>query len=200
MDSDMKKWKLLILCGLIIAAMAAGLIAVNRSGDSMAAKSEAANETMDRMFQEMGVLQVPPQPAPEGIQLEDLVGNRITLADYKGKIVFLNFWTTWCPPCREEMPAMEKLHKQLRKENFVVLAVSLKESSKKVDAFFKKQKLTFPALLDPKGEAGKQFGIAQIPTTFILSKKGDIIGKALGPRHWGDKTSIDFFRRLSRVD
>ena len=103
-----------------------------------------------------------------GLLLEDLLGNRISLSEYKGKIVFLNFWTTWCPPCRNEMPEMEKLHTSLKDQAFIMVAVSLKESPKKVDAFFKDRKLTFTSLIDRKGRVAKAFGIAQIPTTIIL--------------------------------
>jgi len=98
------------------------------------------------------------------------------------------------------MPALEKLHRELKNEKFVIIAVSLKESAEKVGAFFRKQKLTFAAMLDPKGNAGKELGIAQIPTTLILNKKGEIIGKALGPRRWADRTSIDLFKGLCRMD
>ena len=196
----MQRWTRLGLLGLIIAAAALVLSTVNRRDDPPAPKSEAQSQKIDRQFQEMGILRIPPRPAPGGIQLMDLVGNKMTLADFRGKIVFLNIWTTWCPPCRKEMPEMEKLHQQLKNEKFVILAVSLKESAGKIDAFFKKQRLTFPALLDPKGKAAKLLGVAQIPTTFILNKKGEFMGKALGPRRWGDKTSIDLFKRLSRME
>jgi len=196
----MKKWKRLNLIFVIIAVLAVGFIAINRSGALFPAKSEAGNSEKDRFFKEMGILPVPAQPVPGDIELVDLIGNRILLADYRGSIVFLNFWTTWCPPCRKEMPALEKLHRLLKYEKFVILAVSLKESAEKVDAFFKKQKLTFAAMLDPRGDAGKKLAIGQIPTTLILNKKGEIIGKALGSRHWADRTSIDLFTGLSRMD
>ncbi len=199
-DWDMKIKKTLILSGMIIAVVTVGLVSGNRLRNPLAGRLIAADKEIERLFKEMGILEISPTPVPEGIQLLDLVGNKITLPGYRGKIVFLNFWTTWCPPCRKEMPSMETLHQQLENENFVVLAVSIKESAKKVGTFFKKRKLSFPALLDPKGDAGKQFAIGQIPTTIILSKKGEIIGKALGPRHWGDATSIDLFRQLSRID
>jgi len=148
----------------------------------------------------MGILKTDATPVPEDIQLEDLVGNKVNLTAFKGKIVFLNFWTTWCPPCRKEMPAMEKLHKKLQDQEFVMVSVSLKESAKKVGDFFKKRKLTFAALIDPKGHASKEFGIAQIPTTFVLNKNGEIIGKALGPRHWESKTAVDLFKQLSGIN
>ena len=194
------KQKRLILFGLIISAVAAGFIIMNRPDVPFAAKTVTSDEKIDRLFQEMGILKTDATPVPENIQLEDLVGNKVKLTEFKGKIVFLNFWTTWCPPCRKEMPAMEKLHKKLQDQEFIMVSVSIKESAKKVDDFFKKRKLTFAALLDPKGHTSKEFGIAQIPTTFVLNKNGEIIGKALGPRHWESKTAVIFFKQLSRMD
>ena len=194
------KQKRLILFALIISAVAAGFIIMNRPGVSFVARPVEGDEKIDRLFQEMGILKTDTTPVPGNIQLEDLVGNKVDLTVFKGKIVFLNFWTTWCPPCRKEMPAMEKLHKKLQDQEFIMVSVSIKESAKKVDDFFKKRKLTIAALLDPKGHTSKEFGIAQIPTTFVLNKNGEIIGKALGPRHWESKTAVIFFKQLSRMD
>lgn len=94
---------------------------------------------------------------------------------------------------------MNRIEKRKQKR-LIMVSVSLKESAKKVGDFFKKRKLTFAALIDPKGHASKEFGIAQIPTTFVLNKNGEIIGKALGPRHWESKTAVDLFKQLSRMN
>jgi thiol-disulfide isomerase/thioredoxin len=192
--------KRLILFGVIISAVAVGFIIMDRPGVPFAAKPAEGDEKINRLFQEMGILRTDPTPVPEDIQLDDLVGNKVNMTEFKGKIIFLNFWATWCPPCRKEMPAMEKLHNKLQDQEFIMVSVSLKESARKVGEFFKKQNLTFAALLDPKGHASKKFGIAQIPTTFVLNKNGDIIGKALGPRRWERKAAVDFFKQLSRTD
>jgi peroxiredoxin len=195
----MKTGKKLIIFSLILTAVAAGFLTLNRPKIPFADKTVAGNEGVDRLFQEMGILKTETTPTPVDIELEDLGGNRVRLAEFKGKIVFLNFWTTWCPPCRKEMPAMEKLHQKLKGHKFVMVSVSLKESAGKVDNFFKTQNLTFSALRDPKGHAAKKFGIAQIPTTFVLNKTGEIIGKALGPRDWESRTAVNLFKQLSRT-
>jgi len=147
----------------------------------------------------MGIFTGKPVAVPENIRFSDLKGNAVSLSDFKGKVIFLNFWATWCPPCRNEMPAMEKLHRSLRSENFAILAVGLKEPGKKIEDFFKKRELSFTALLDPTGEAAHQFGIASIPTTFIVNKNGELIGKAIGPRDWEGKTAVALFTLLSRM-
>ena len=138
-------------------------------------------------------------PQVEGIVLFDLNQKPINLTDYKGAIVFLNFWATWCPPCREEMPSMQKLYNRYKNEPFHIIAVSLKESPTQVKAFFKKKRLSFTVLIDPKGDVGKKFGINSIPTTFILDKNGEVIGKAIGPRDWGSKRSHALFQHLIEI-
>jgi thiol-disulfide isomerase/thioredoxin len=123
-------------------------------------------------------------------------GRNVSLSDFRGKIVFLNFWTTWCPTCRIEMPSMEKLHRKLKDKDFAMVTVNLQESASQVKTFFKEFKLTFTALLDLTGEVGVAFGIRAIPTTYILDKTGRIIGQVLGPREWDSKDAIALFEAL----
>jgi thiol-disulfide isomerase/thioredoxin len=151
---------------------------------------------MDRLFGIVGVIKVPPAKDPVRINLKDMNGNNISLSDFKGKIVFLNFWTTWCPTCRIEMPSMEKLHQKLKNEDFAMVTINLQESASQVKAFFKEFKLTFTALLDSTGEVGASFGIRAIPTTYILDKTGRIIGLVSGPREWDSKAAIALVENL----
>ena len=151
---------------------------------------------MDRLFGIVGVIKVPPAEDPVRINLKDMNGNNISLSDFKGKIVFLNFWTTWCPTCRIEMPSMEKLHQKLKNEDFAMVTINLQESASQVKAFFKEFKLTFTALLDSTGEVGASFGLRAIPTTYILDKTGRIIGLVSGPREWDSKAAIALFENL----
>ena len=94
------------------------------------------------------------------------------------------------------MPSMEKLHRKLNGQDFVMIAVNLQEPASRIKNFLKKNQLTFAILLDTKGEIGPQFGIRAVPTTYILDKNGGIIGKALGSRHWDSKESITLFEHL----
>ncbi len=158
------------------------------------AKSDSRG--MDRLFGIVGVIKVPPAEDPVRINLKDMNGNNISLSDFKGKIVFLNFWTTWCPACRIEMPSMEKLHQKLKNEDFAMVTINLQESASQVKAFFKEFKLTFTALLDSTGEVGASFGLRAIPTTYILDKTGRIIGLVSGPREWDSKAAIALFENL----
>ena len=162
--------------------------------------ADTADPKTERLFSEMGIIEVPHITPPVDFSLLDINGQQFTLSDFKGKIVFLNFWTTWCPECRIEMPSMEKLHRRLNGRDFAMIAVNLQEPALKVKNFLKEYQLTFTVLLDAKGETGRQFGIRAIPATYILDKNGGIIGKAFGSRHWDDKKSIALFEHLINRD
>ena len=155
---------------------------------------------MDKLFSIMGVVRVPPARDPVVINLKDINGKTISISDFKDKIVFLNFWTTWCPTCRIEMPSMEKLHQKLKNKDFAMVTVNLQESASQIKAFFKEFKLTFTALLDSNGEVGASFAIRAIPTTYILDKTGRIIGRISGPREWDSKAAIALFENLMDND
>ena len=131
--------------------------------------------------------------------LPDLNGNMISLADYKGKVVLLNIWATWCPPCVEEMPSMEKLHQAMKGTDFEILAVSIDASgTKTVTPFMKKHKLSFPALTDTKGAIKRLYQTTGVPESFIIDKDGIIAEKVLGPRDWASPGAIASFRNLIR--
>ena len=122
--------------------------------------------------------------APD-FSLKDLNGNNVQMRQLKGKVVLLNFWTTWCGPCKEEMPGFEVLYQQFKERNFVLLAVSVDyEGLKPVREFIDKHHYTFPVLLDPKGQTLDPFGVKGVPTTFLIDKTGRMIGKATGRRDW----------------
>jgi thiol-disulfide isomerase/thioredoxin len=153
------------------------------------------SQELDQLFGEMGVIKMV-QALPVEIRLKDLNGKPVSLSDFRGKIVFLNFWTTWCYACRIEMPDMEKLHQKFKNTDFEMVTINLQESVSQVKQFFKDFKLTFTALLDSDGGVGALFMITAIPTTFILDKKGIIIGKVMGPREWDSKAAIALFENL----
>jgi thiol-disulfide isomerase/thioredoxin len=150
-----------------------------------------------QLFRDMLILQMPQTGSPIEIRLNDADGRPVSLSDFRGKIVFLNFWTTWCPTCRIEMPSMEKLHQKFKDGDFAMVTINLQEPAARVKEFLKEFKLTFTALLDTGGQVGSMFGINQIPTTYILDKKGRIIGKALGPREWDSGKSTALFEHLT---
>ena len=135
-------------------------------------------------------------PAPN-FSLPDLAGNMTSLADYKGQVVLLNIWATWCAPCVAEMPSMEKLHQELKDEKFVILAVSIDESGADiVRPFMKKHKLSFSALTDTKGAIKSLYQTTGVPESFIIDKDGIIVEKVIGARDWASPGVMGFFRNL----
>ena len=126
--------------------------------------------------------------AAKELGVPSLNGKTLRLADYRGKVVFLNFWATWCPPCKEEMPAMERLYQRYRDKGLVVLAVSVdSEGAPIVVPFVKEYKLTFPIGLDPKMTVADRYGVRGLPTSFLVNKTGTLVALALGPREWDGK-------------
>jgi len=116
--------------------------------------------------------------------LPDPAGTKLSLKDFRGKLVFLNFWASWCVPCREEMPAMERLYQEFKDRGFVILAVNIKDTRKDALAFVKELKLTYPILLDPPGEVGLLYGAWGLPATYLIGVKGEGLARAWGPADW----------------
>jgi peroxiredoxin len=135
-------------------------------------------------------------PAPD-FTLPGLNGELISLSDFKGNVVLVNVWATWCPPCVYEMPSMEKLHQQFKSEKFKILAVSIDSlGAKAVAPFMKKHNLTFQALIDPAGTIRTAYGINGIPQSFIIDKQGHTIKKIIGPIDWATPEIFRYFRDL----
>ena len=178
---------------VMVAGLSVGLHLL--PGDFFSAAG-SPEEELERLFGKMGILKMPHATSPLEIQLNDLFGNTMRLSDFRGKIVFLNFWATWCPTCVVEMPSMEKLHKQFKDQDFAMIAVNLKESQTQVKSFFEKLQLSFTALLDSSGEVAAGLAVNALPTTYFLDKEGRIIGLALGPREWDNQESIALFEFL----
>jgi peroxiredoxin len=137
-------------------------------------------------------------PAPN-FTLPALDGNMVSLSDHKGHVVLVNIWATWCPPCVDEMPSMERLYQELKGENFEILAVSIDALGEKAVApFMKKYKLSFPALMDPDGTIKDPYQTTGVPESFIINKDGILVEKIIGPRNWADPAVVRYLREMIR--
>jgi peroxiredoxin len=193
----MKKKIWIITLSLFSAALLAYMvISYDKPESTLLVEENRDSPEIDRLLRDMGVTKVPHLAPPVDFNLLDLTGKRVILSDFKGKIVFLNFWATWCSPCREEMPSMQKLFTRFKDKDFAMLAVSLKEPASAVQKFFKDYSLTFTALLDSEGELMTSYGVRAIPATYIIDRDGTIIGKAFGPRKWDGQKAIAIFEHL----
>jgi len=138
------------------------------------------------------------RPAPD-FALSRLDGEIVRLSDFKGKVVFLNIWATWCSPCREEMPSMEKLYQEMKGQPFEILAVSIDIlGAKAVAPFMAELKLSFPALLDPQGTVRRLYGTTGVPESFIIDKNGIIAAKVIGARNWASPDAVQAFKDLAQ--
>ncbi len=140
-----------------------------------------------------------PTPAPQIIFSDD--GNTIhNLTDYKGKVVLLNFWATWCEPCVEEMPALANLAKYMKDKDVVVLPVSIDfKGINVVRQFYDEQKITnLPFLIDDHAKAFKEFKLQALPTSYVIDKKGNIIAKIMGAIDWNSNDTREFLLQAGK--
>ena len=136
--------------------------------------------------------------APD-FQLEDTQGNKVRLSELRGKVVMVNFWATWCPPCKEEMPSMERLNKIMAAEDFVMLAVNTEQNGHSiVPAFLKNNPHDFTVLYDDKGTVQQQYGVYKFPESFVIGKDGIVDQKVIGQIDWASPKTIAYFKALTK--
>ncbi len=137
------------------------------------------------------------EPAPS-FTLPDIAGAEQSLAEYRGKVVLLNFWASWCPPCRAEMPQLEALYRALKDRGFVVLAVASDAvGNRAVKPAAEQMKLTFPVLLDADLTVTNLYRVGVRPTTYLLDRDSGLVTRLVGPRDWNEDVSMrDFIEEL----
>ena len=129
--------------------------------------------------------------------LKDLDGNDISLHQFRGKHLLINFWATWCGPCKIEMPSLEKLYRQFKSERFDMLGISNDMFGKRVvKPYVLAKKITFPMLLDQRMTVSRQYGIVSLPTTILINPQGIIIGVLQGAENWSDPETLLYFESL----
>ena len=133
--------------------------------------------------------------APD-FKLADLDGETHSLASYQGKPLIINFWATWCPPCRAELPSMNRAWQKIKDEGINMVAVNVGESEDTVFAFMGQYPIDFTVLLDETGEIINQWPIKGLPTTFVLNKEGKLVYRAIGGRAWDSDELLNMVRQL----
>lgn len=160
--------------------------------------SVSAEEKEVDLFIQLGIQPMRGPSRSPNMALQDLEGNRVELESLRGKVIFLNFWATWCSPCKEEMSSMEALYQQFKGRGFVFLAIAVDYGGiKPVKQFIEKHRYTFPVLVDQKGKSLDLFNVKAIPTTLVIDKQGRILGKAIGPRNWRSPGAIALLEKLT---
>ena len=138
----------------------------------------------DDPFQALSLIRPTPSTSAPDFSVPGLAGPALRLGDFKGRVVFLNFWATWCPPCKDEMPSMERLYRRFRERGFTMVAISIDANTPAVPPFVKHFGLTFAIGLDPKMEVATRYGLRALPTTVLIDRGGRMVALAFGPRDW----------------
>ena len=150
-------------------------------------------------FAESNVLHpVEGQPMAADFTLNDIDDNVHRLSDYRGKVVIVNFWATWCPPCRFELPSMERLWQAVQNKDVVMLAINIGEDADTIFTFTTDYPVTFPLLMDLDSSVLQQYPVLGVPTSFVIDPTGRIIYRAVGSREWDDEAIIQQILSLKK--
>jgi peroxiredoxin len=175
----------------LTGALGAG--ATDRTGT---AGGTAGNSDIVAAFNAVGLPVLPEPVPPPDFSLPLLQGGTVSLQDFSGKVVFLNFWATWCPPCRAEMPSMEALYQRFKEKGLEFVVVDINENVREVKEFINEYTLTFPVVLDTNGAVSNNYNIQAIPSTYIIDRDGKIMSQTVGGRNWNTPAIMAAFEEL----
>jgi thiol-disulfide isomerase/thioredoxin len=145
----------------------------------------------------MKMARVPPGTVAAPFNLKSLNGPSVQLADMKGKVVLVNFWATWCGPCKEEMPAFERLRQKLDPERFVLLTITTDLQRDGIKHFLANLQVQLPVLFDDNQEVSQAYLVRALPTTVLIDGRGTLVGRAVGPREWDAPRSVHLLQSLT---
>ena len=178
------------MCSARLAAMAFTVWALFCAGVVPVATADADSFAAMKISRSPAVMEAPV------FRLKTLDGQEIDSSSLRGKVVLLNFWATWCGPCKEEMPALERLRRSFDPNQVALLAVTIDLQRAGIRAFMKQLDLTFPVLLDEDRDVSAMFLVRGLPTTVLIGRDGTLIGRAVGPRAWDSPQSVALVKDL----
>ena len=187
------KLKTRIAIFVVIAVLFSGTVFLSRALLHQRREPPAVS---DDSIKKLGIEKPKKRILAPDFALENISGMRTSLKSFKGKVIFLNFWATWCVPCRQEMPTMEKLHREYRKEGLEVLAVNFRETKEEAVKFVNELGLSFTVLLDEDGKVSEEYGVWSLPLSYFINRKGEFVGKVIGYRKWDSSEGKAFFQDL----
>ncbi|HSE93011.1 MAG TPA: redoxin domain-containing protein [Methylomirabilota bacterium] len=174
---------------LLAVALTAGLVGL-LAGLVTSAEAAALPDPPESLLVQ------PVEASVADLGFKDLDGRDVRLEAFRGSVVLLNFWASWCVPCREEMPALERLQRAYSDRGLVVVTVNFKETATKARAFIQEVQATGPVLLDPQGAAAGRLRVIGLPATFLLDRGARVIWKTLGERRWDSPPAREYFDRF----
>jgi peroxiredoxin len=144
---------------------------------------------VDAALKELDLIRPARPKLAEDFTVARLGGGRFRLAEHRGKTLLINFWATWCPPCREEMPAMERLWQHHKNAGFMIVAISVDADPKVVAPYIEEHGYTIPVMLDPTMEVANAYAVRGLPSSFVIDRDGGLVAVAIGPRAWDHRAS-----------
>lgn len=136
-------------------------------------------------------------PQAEEFVLQTLDRGELRLSEFEGKVVLMNFWATWCPPCIEEMPSMQRLYESLPREQFEILAINMQEDRETVQRFISEHNFEYPILLDYEGAVARRYAVRGLPTSYVIAPDGSMPAALIGFAHWDEPGYVEFFHDLT---
>jgi len=185
---------------VMLAALLVGLVSVRvplarpESPPSAATRSLSVGDAL----KELNLVRPARLKLAEDFSVPVTAGKDFRLSDYRGKPVLINFWATWCAPCREEMPALERLYRQFKAKGFVLIAVSMDADPALVAPVVRAGGYTFPIGLDPKLNVANAYGVRGLPSSFLVDRQGHLAAFAIGPRAWDNGASRSLIEGMTR--
>ena len=184
--------------GQVFLSVIICVFSLGSSAEGFFHKKKAPTSVADDYFKKLGIEKPAKVIRAPDFALDAISGKRLFLKDWQGKVVFLNFWATWCVPCRQEMPTMERLQREMKEQGLEVVAINIKESQKAVRKFTGELGLSFTVLLDKDAKVSEEYGAWAIPLSYFINRKGEFVGKVDGPREWDGREAKAFFLQLLR--
>ena len=180
----MKKYLIVLILAIVIGG---SIFTLNKYNTSNSKSNSSVGGTNKGSTTQNNISLQPIETNPNAtktkaidFKLKNLNGKELSLSDLKGKKVFLNFWATWCPPCKAEMPEIEKLYQETKNSNLVIVAVEIGEPLSTVKPFIDSNRYNFKVLIDPDQKVAAQYNITSIPTSYFIDVDGNIISKNIG--------------------
>jgi peroxiredoxin len=156
----------------------------------------AEQPVLPELLKELNVSGYPSVMQPPEFRGATIDGRTVSLASLQGKVVLLNFWAAWCQECRAEMPAFERLHRELSVQGLAIVGINAREGTTTIREYAKKLGLTFPLISDPTGKINSAYGVIGLPTTFLIGRSGRAVALAVGPREWSAKPARALIQTL----
>lgn len=156
-----------------------------------------AASSSEEFLTKLKIASMPRNQAAAPFEMPALDGRRVASQEFAGKVLVINFWATWCGPCKEEMPAFERLRRALDPERVAVVTVTTDLQREGIRHFLRNLEVQLPVLFDEDQEVSRAYMVRALPTTVIIGPTGQIIGRAVGPRQWDSAEAVALMQRLS---